>query len=550
MKIEDFPILQEDKKGRRIIYLDSAATSQKPIQVIEAVKEYYENDNANVHRGIHRLSVKATLAYEGARKKVADFIVADEKEIVFTKGTTEGLNLLAYCLGKKMQPGDEIVLTEMEHHSNIIPWQQMAKEKGILIGYIPIKKDFTLDMDQAKKIINKKTKIVSLTWMSNVLGTINPVQKIGQMAHSAGAKIIIDAAQYVAHSKINVKEINCDFLVFSGHKMLGPTGIGILYGKKEELEKMVPYQTGGGMIEEVSLEKSSFADIPARLEAGTPNIAGAVGLAAAIEYLQQIGMDKIEKHGQDLSRYFLEKIKQLREEKKIRLIGPDVVEGRGAVFSFVVEGQHPHDISEELDKKSIAVRAGHHCAMPLHEKLMIKSSTRVSFYLYNSKEEVDILVEELNRLCDDGTIKIVSKEISKDEISKEILSEEQEMYKENIMDHYNNPRNKKELNKYDLKHKEVNPVCGDTITLYIKLDAKKKIIKEISFQGHGCAISQASVSILTEELKEKTIDDVKELKENFIFDLLGIPISPGRVKCALLGLKALHKGIEHLESKL
>jgi len=523
----DFPILTN------IIYLDSASTTQKPTAVIEAITKYYEEDNANVHRGVYKLSLKATMAYENAHEIVAKFIGTQFEEVIFTKGTTESINLLAYSLGKKLQPGDEIVLTEMEHHANIVPWQQLAKEKKLILKFIPITSDFRLDMNKARELITPNTKIISVTHISNVLGTINPVKELAALAHEAGAIMIVDAAQSVPHMPINVKELNCDFLAFSGHKMCGPTGIGVLYGKKELLETMDPFLYGGDMIKEVTFEKSTWNDLPWKFEAGTPHIAGAAGLAAAIEYLQSIGMENIAAQELELTKYTLQKLSAI---PGIQLIGPSSFEQRGAVFSFVVDGIHPHDVSELLDKKNICVRGGHHCAMPLHEKLKINGSTRASFYFYTTKEDVDVWIEALAAL----TAKSNTDPLG---ISTAHLTEEQEMYKENIMDHYKYPRNKKVLKEYTFTHQEQNPLCGDEIKCYVLLN--HTAIKDISFTGQGCAISQAAASLLTEELQGKAIETIKKMGPWDVYNLLGIPISHTRSKCALLALKTIQRGLDH-----
>jgi len=528
---QDFPILNNG-----LIYLDSSATTQKPKKVIEAVQKYYEEDNANVHRGIYKLAQKATVLYEKAHEVVAQFISAEFEEIVFTKGTTEGLNLLAYSLGKGLKAGDEIVLTEMEHHSNIVPWQQMAKEKGLVIKFIPVTADYELDLNKAREMITAKTKIVSIVHMSNVLGTINPIKEITEIAHQAGAVMIVDAAQSVPHLPVNVKELNCDFLVFSGHKMCAPTGIGVLYGRKELLKKMQPFLYGGDMIREVTFENSSWNELPWKFEAGTPNMAGAAGLMAAIEYLQKIGMKNIEAHGQEVVSYALEKISTI---SGATIIGPAATENRGAVISFNIEGIHPHDLSEMLDKENIAVRGGFHCAMPLFSKLKIEGSIRASFYIYNSKEDVDRLVSAVTKIVEQ------SKEvniINRNEIASGELSEEQEMYKENVIDHYQHPRNKHEMLNCTAQHRDVNPLCGDTITVYLKTAGDR--VEEISFTGNGCAISQASASLLTEKLKGKNIEEVKRFDQREVFGLLGIPISHTRTKCALLSLKSVHHALE------
>jgi len=529
---QDFPIL---KNG--LIFLDNSATTQKPRKVIEAVTEYYENENANVHRGIYKLAQKATLQYEKAHEVVAKFIGAEFEEVIFTKGATEGLNLLAYSLGKNLKEGDEIVLTEMEHHSNLVPWQQIATDKGAVLKFIPVTKEHRLDMGKAKELITNKTKIVSVVHMSNVLGTINPVKEIAELAHKVGAVMIVDAAQSVPHMKVNVKELNCDFLVFSGHKMCGPTGIGVLYGRKELLEKMQPFLYGGDMIREVSFEKSTWNDLPWKFEAGTPNMAGAAGLMAAIEYLQEIGMENITTHGQNLTRYALERLSKI---PRLTIVGPTNAENRGPVISFNIEGMHPHDVSELLDKANIAVRGGFHCAMPLFSKLGIDGSIRASFYLYNTTEDVDRLFEAVLKIVEQE--KTESVVIDRNEIASGDLSEEQELYKENVIDHYKHPKNKREMLECTAQHRGVNPLCGDTITMYVKTN--NGTIKAISFTGNGCAISQASASLLTETMKGKKIEDAKEFNPQEVFALLGIPISHTRTKCALLSLKTLHHALE------
>jgi len=366
----DFPIL----KG--ITYLDSAATTQKPIHVIDAISHYYKTSNANVHRGLYTLSQKATLAFEDARATVATFINTTPEHIVFTKGTTESLNLLASSLN--LQEGDEIVLTEMEHHANLVPWQQTKAT----LKFIPLKDDYHLDLEAAKELITDKTKIVAVTHISNVLGTINDIETLTQLVHSKGAKIVVDAAQSIAHLTIDIKDI--DFLAFSGHKMCGPTGIGILYGK--DFSNLKPYQFGGDMIKEVTYETSTFQEAPYKFEAGTPNIAGAIGLAAAITYLETATHPHI-------TEYALEKLQSI---EGLKIIGPQI--NRAPVFSFTLEGIHPHDVAEILSKHNICVRAGHHCAMPLMKKLNIHGTTRASFYIYNTKEDVDTLVEGIKKV--------------------------------------------------------------------------------------------------------------------------------------------------------
>jgi cysteine desulfurase / selenocysteine lyase len=394
---QEFPILNNLTDGKELVYLDSTATSQKPQAVINAIKKYYETSNANVHRGLYDLADKATIAYEHAHNVIADFINADSEEIIITKGTTESLNLVAYSLVLNLKEGDEVMVSEMEHHSNFVPWQQLAKKVGAILKVIPVTKDYRLDVEKAKELISEKTKIVSIVHMSNVLGTVNPIKELASLVHNAGAVLVVDAAQSAPHMRIDVKELDCDFLAFSGHKMLGPTGIGVLYGKADLLKSMDPFLYGGGMIEEVTLENTTWNAIPSKFEAGTPNIAQAVGLAKAIEYLQNYGMDKVEEHEKELTKYCLD---QLQKIEGLSIIGPNETKNRGAVFSFIIDGVHTHDISEILNRYNIAVRAGNHCAMPLHHKFGIQGSTRASFYIYNNKEDVDKLIEGLKKVKD------------------------------------------------------------------------------------------------------------------------------------------------------
>lgn len=389
---KDFPIF---KNNKRLVYLDSAATSQRPRKVIEAINDFYKKDNANVGRGLYTLSEKAMERYNAARKTIAKFINADEKEIVFTRNTTESLNLLSYTLPSILKKGkDEIVLTEMEHHSNLVPWQQLAKENRMKLKFIKMKPDYTLDYEDARKKITKRTAIISVTHISNVLGTINDIEKLVELGKKRGAITIIDAAQSIQHLKIDVKKIGCDFLAFSSHKMLGPTGIGILYGKKELLEKLSPFNFGGGMIKKVTWKDADWEEPPEKFEAGTPNVAGAVGLAEAINYLEKIGVKNIAEWDKKLKNYALEKLKEIpgikiynhRENKSVGII------------SFNLKAIHPHDVAELLNEKRIAIRAGHCCTMPLMKKLGISGVSRVSFSIYNTFEDIDLLVETLKKI--------------------------------------------------------------------------------------------------------------------------------------------------------
>ncbi len=386
---EDFPIFTEQPDN--FVYLDSAATTLKPYSVIDSVNKYYSSYSANVHRSIYHIGERATQAYEDSREKVARFINAKKNSIIFTKGTTESINLVAYAWGRKhLNVGDEILLTEMEHHSNLIPWQLCAKDSGAVLRFIPFKADGTLDLSNLDLFITTKTKLVSIIHQSNVFGTINPLQEIIHRAHAVGAVTLVDAAQSIPHQPVDVVEMDCDFLAFSGHKMLGPTGVGVLFGKAELLERMNPFLGGGEMIRTVSLHKSTWNEIPWKFEAGTPNIAQAIGLGAAIDYINAIGLDHIHEHEQTLKNYTLDKLEAIDEST---IYGS--AEDRGAVISFNLEHIHPHDLAQLLDNDGIAIRAGHHCTQPLMKKLEVAATGRASLYFYNSKEDIDRLSESL-----------------------------------------------------------------------------------------------------------------------------------------------------------
>jgi len=391
----DFPILhQEHHPGVPLIYLDNAASSQKPLKVIEALDDYYRRYNANVHRGIHKLSEAATAAYEEARIKIKRFINAPNKrEVVFTRGTTESINLVAQTWGRaNLSAGDVVVSTVMEHHSNIVPWQILAGEKGFTIRYIPVLGNGTLDLEFLAKVLREESvKLVTVAHVSNVLGTVNPIAEIVKMAHAAGALVLADGAQSVPHMPVDVQALGVDFFAFSGHKMVGPTGIGVLYGKRELLDAMPPWMGGGDMISQVRLEGSTWNDLPYKFEAGTPAIAEAIGLGYAVDYLTALGIDKIHAHEQTITEYALER---LAEVPGLTVYGPDVSQ-KGAVAAFQLDDIHAHDVAQILDAEGIAVRAGHHCAMPLHEYLGANATARASFYLYNTPSEVDALIEAL-----------------------------------------------------------------------------------------------------------------------------------------------------------
>ena len=387
---KDFPIFS----GSDLVYLDNAATTQKPQSVLDEVDSLYSEANANVHRALYSLGSEATERFENSRKKVAKYIGANsEKEIVFTSGTTESINLLARSIGNTLKPGDEILISEMEHHSNIVPWRMAAQRTGATLKYLSIKKTGDLDISNPEKYFTSNTKIVSLTHVSNVLGTINPIKKLSEKAHQVGAIMIVDGAQGASHMPVDVKELGCDFYAFSGHKMLGPTGIGVLWGKTEYLEEMDPFMGGGEMINTVTMESSTWNDIPYKFEAGTPNFAQAVGLGAAIDYLQNIGMNNIATHEQMLIKYALGKLNQI---DGLRIHGS--AKDRGGVISFNMDGIHPHDLAQFLNEDNIAIRVGHHCAQPLLKALGETATARMSFYIYNDESDVDKFCESLETI--------------------------------------------------------------------------------------------------------------------------------------------------------
>jgi cysteine desulfurase/selenocysteine lyase len=382
---EDFPILKRQVNGKPLVYLDNAATSQKPRAVIDALVSYYENTNANIHRGIHTLAEEATREYEEARSA---------RSIVFVRNTTEAINIVAWTWGRtSLKPGDEIVVTEAEHHSNLVPWHLITEQTGAAIRAIPITDEGTLDLDAARRIIGPQTKLVAVAHMSNVLGTIHPVAELGRLAHAQGAKLLVDGAQSVPHLSTDVNDLDCDFLAFSGHKMLGPTGVGVLYAKTELLESLDPLFGGGGMIREVYLDHSTWADVPERFEAGTPNIGDVIALGTAVDYLSTVGMDNVRAHELAITTYALEK---LHEQREVRLFGPSDPGLRGGVVSFYYADVHPHDVSTIVDQEGVAIRAGHHCCQPLMKRLGVPATVRASFYLYNTDEEVDVFTRSLN----------------------------------------------------------------------------------------------------------------------------------------------------------
>ncbi|HSL46380.1 MAG TPA: cysteine desulfurase [Anaerolineales bacterium] len=394
---KEFPIFQrETSPGTRLVYLDSTATSQKPLAVIEAIDQFYRRSNANIHRGVHTLAEESTRLYEEARVMIAKFINAPSAhQIIYTRNTTESINLVAYSWARaNLKSGDLVLLTEMEHHSNLVPWHMLQAERGIELDFIPVTGDGLLDLDAYKTLLTRSPKLVSFTHMSNVLGTINPAAEIIRLAHEAGAVTLVDAAQSVPHLRVDVQALDADFLAFSAHKMCGPTGIGVLYGRLELLESMPPFLGGGDMIKEVKLRSFRPNTLPYKFEAGTPAIAEAVGFGAAVEYLSSLGMDAIAAHEHEITEYALER---LEEVPGVKVLGPSAQQ-KGGVAAFTLDGVHPHDVAQILDQDGIAVRAGHHCAQPLHEKFGLPATSRASFYLYNTKEEVDLLVNGIYKV--------------------------------------------------------------------------------------------------------------------------------------------------------
>lgn len=533
---DKFPLL---KSNPDLAYLDTAASSQKPGVVLDGIREFYETSYANVHRGIHTLAEKATEAYEDARKKVASLINASPDEVIFTKGTTGGINLVANSIVPGLKQAQKIVVTIMEHHSNFVPWQQLCQRYGLALEIIPLTPDKSaIDMDIAKKAIDSSTALVAVSHVSNMLGAINDVRELARIAHENGSLILVDGAQAVAHMPVDVKDLDVDFYAFSGHKMYGPTGIGALYGKKEILESMEPPEWGGEMVEDVTVAETRFQSPPARFEAGTPNIAGAVGLGLAADFLQDTGYDVILMREKSVIAYAIERLQKI---EGLVLFGPRTPESRGCSLTFTLAGHHPHDIAEFLDRNGIAVRAGHHCTQPLHCEMGLDASVRASIGLYNTRDDIDRLAEALEVFVESGG----NVQIDPQEIASGQLTREQEVYKQNILEHYRNPRNKRALDEPSSHDLQKNPFCGDEIEAFLAID--DGMITDISFQGKGCAISQAAMSMLTKRIKGKSIEELRRLQDDeareYVVRMLGIPIGPVRMKCAMLGLRTVQKAI-------
>lgn len=537
-----FPILHQQVNGHPLVYFDSAATSQKPLPVIEALDRYYREYNSNVHRGVHTLGTKATDAYEGAREKVRRFLNAQSaQEIIFTRGTTASLNLVASSYGRaNVKEGDEIVITYMEHHSNLIPWQQLAKQTGATLKYIPMQEDGTIDLRDVEATVTEAAKIVAIAHVSNVLGTINPVREIARIAHKRGAVVVVDAAQSAPHMKVDVQELDCDFLALSGHKMCGPTGIGVLYGKKKWLEQMEPVEFGGEMIDFVELYDSTWKELPWKFEGGTPIIAGAIGLGAAIDFLEQVGLDAIAAHEHELAQYALERLAGI---DGVTVYGP---KERAGLVTFNIDGVHPHDVATVLDAEGIAIRAGHHCAQPLMKWLGVTATAGRAFTFTIRKRKST------------GSSPHYRKRRSTSAMSSNHPLDQ--LYRQVIMDHYKNPRNRGVLEGTNVDVNMNNPTCGDRIHLTMKVEDGK--VADVKFEGEGCSISMSSASMMTQAIKGKTVEEALRLAHIFsdmiqgkeyddsvdlgdIEALQGVSKFPARIKCATLAWKALEKGLHH-----
>ena len=393
----DFPILDQQVYGKPLVYLDSGASAQKPLCVIDAIRYYYLHDHANVHRGVHALSERATRDYEGAREICRQFLnAASLREVIFTKGSTEAINLVASSYGEGLEAGDEILVSEMQHHANLVPWQLLAERRGLVVKKIPIDDAGELDLDAYQALLGDKVRLVAITHVSNALGTINPVQELTRLAHQAGAVVVVDGAQAVPHQQVDVQQLDCDFYVFSGHKVYGPTGIGVLYGKEAHLQSMPPYQSGGEMIKYVSFERTEFNDLPHKFEAGTPNVADAYGLGVALNYVQDLGLDAIAAHEADLLQYATQCSQEI---KTMRLIG--TARHKAGILSFVLDGIHPHDIGTIIDHEGVAVRTGHHCAMPVMQRFQLPATVRASFGMYNTRSDIDRLMLGITKVIED-----------------------------------------------------------------------------------------------------------------------------------------------------
>ncbi len=556
----DFPILARTMSGHPLVYLDNAATTQKPRAVLDALVRYYEQTNANAHRGVYELAEEATREYEVARGKVAAFLgVPAGGQVVFVRNATEGINLVAHAWGtSNVSEGDEILLTGMEHHSNLVPWHLLARRTGCKVRAVPVTDEGLLDMDAFRRMLNPRVRLVGVVHASNVLGTINPVKEIARLAAEAGAAVLVDGAQSSPHMPVHVGEINCDFFALSGHKMLGPMGIGAIYIRESRLASMEPFLGGGEMIRDVTLTASTYADPPWRYEAGTPNVADAVGLGAAIDYLNAIGMDAVAEHDRELGAYAREALSNVRG---MRMFGPGPgPHSSGSLVSFAMDGVHPHDVAQELGRQGIAIRAGHHCAQPLMKRFAVPATSRASFYIYNDRSEVDRLVSALQAIAARYAPQVASP--GADMGIRDLASREpdDELYREVVLDHYLHPAGRDPLPDAQIEWSGKNPLCGDEVTLRLKVINER--IEGIQVLGHGCSVSVASGSMLASQLKGRTVDEGRRLLRGLKAMLKGEPLPadldmgdlvaleglknlPVRVKCALLPWTTFEEGIGH-----
>lgn len=550
----DFPILDQQVNGQPLIYFDNAATSQKPRIVIDTLRHYYERDNSNVHRGMHELSNRATVAFEAAREKVARYLnAASHEEIIFTRGATESINLVANTWGAKfLREGDVILLTEMEHHSNIVPWQLLAERTGAQLRFLPINDRHELALDRLGEFLTPEVKLFSFVHISNSLGTINPAAELCAAAKKVGALTLLDAAQSAGHLPLDVQALGCDFLALSGHKMCGPTGIGALYGRKAVLETMPPWHGGGDMIETVRFEKSTWKQPPHRFEAGTPDISGAIGLGAAIDYIEAIGRQTIFDHDAKITQYAHEKLLTI---PGLRVLGPPLGTPRGAVLSFVLGEAHAHDVVTQANEHGLALRGGHHCTQPLMHKLGLTSSARASFYFYNTLAEVDRMVEILTPSLDSTETAAFSLPLG-------------EIYEMVVTDHSRRPRNFGELPGEEVVHVHGdNPSCGDTIDLHAHFGPDK--VENLKFTGSGCTVCMTSASLMTVKLKGKSRAEAKRLMHLFHDQVAAAPTAangpaprelgdlnvlsgvrkfPQRVKCAMLAWRAFEQALQEADA--
>ncbi len=533
-----FPILSESVHGKPLIYLDTAASAQKPAQMLDAADRFTRSQYANVKRSAHQLAEYSTRAYEHARQTVAGFLNCDADEIVFTSGTTDALNKAARAIEPLLSQRDGVIVSVMEHHSSFVPWQQIARRRGATFTVVPLIEDYRLDMNALMMALNEKTRIVAVAHVSNVLGTTNPIAQIAKIVRerAPNALLIVDGAQAAPHGPVDVRALDCDLYAFSGHKLYGPTGIGVLYGKRKVLSQLEPPVWGGEMVSSVTVEKTTWADIPARFEAGTPNIIGAVGLGAAIRWLESLGWDAIRAHEHALITYAL---KRLVTVPGLRLIGPADARARGGQFSFTLGDWHPHDLAAVLDGAGIAVRAGHHCAQPLHDTLGIRASVRASIAVHTTIAEIDALVDALTRAAAPAPA-------DRSAVFDGPLTEEEEVVRDDIIDHATRPRNKRAIAGVTPVLGK-NPSCGDTVQVFAVLSEGR--VTDLSFEGHGCAISQAAMSKLTKELKGKSSSEILAFGLDHMNRLLGLDFStkPVRAKCAMLGLRATQEAVRRIE---